>query len=100
MHAAFHSQGTPFVLIPGAGGMASYWHQAARLLEQARQEPIAIDLPGDDASASLSDPWPLASVRPTTSFIDYSRKIPPPASFHHSQGKRADKSPRPSIDQP
>jgi pimeloyl-ACP methyl ester carboxylesterase len=35
--------------------MASYWHRVALLLEQARQEPIAIDLPGDDASASLSD---------------------------------------------
>lgn len=35
--------------------MASYWHRVALLLEQARQEAIAIDLPGDDAGASLSD---------------------------------------------
>jgi pimeloyl-ACP methyl ester carboxylesterase len=35
--------------------MASYWHRVALLLEQAHHEPIAIDLPGDDASASLSD---------------------------------------------
>jgi pimeloyl-ACP methyl ester carboxylesterase len=35
--------------------MASYWHRVALLLEQAHQEPIAIDLPGDDAGAGLSD---------------------------------------------
>jgi pimeloyl-ACP methyl ester carboxylesterase len=55
MHAARLSPGTSFVLIPGAGGMASYWHRVERLLEEANQEPIPIDLPGDDASASLSD---------------------------------------------
>jgi len=55
MHIAHNSQGAPFVLIPGAGGMASYWHRVALLLKEAHQEPIAIDLPGDDASASLSD---------------------------------------------
>jgi pimeloyl-ACP methyl ester carboxylesterase len=48
-------QGAPFVLIPGAGGMAWYWHRVAQLLKEAHQEPIAIDLPGDDASASLRD---------------------------------------------
>jgi pimeloyl-ACP methyl ester carboxylesterase len=35
--------------------MASYWHRVERLLEEANQEPIPIDLPGDDAGASLSD---------------------------------------------
>lgn len=35
--------------------MASYWHRIALLLQQAHQEPLSIDLPGDDASASLSD---------------------------------------------
>jgi len=44
-----------FVLIPGAGGMAWYWHRVVRLLEQARREVIAVDLPGDDAKAGLSD---------------------------------------------
>jgi pimeloyl-ACP methyl ester carboxylesterase len=50
-----HSQGTPspYILIPGAGGMASYWQRVVPLLEQAHHEPIAIDLPADDASASL-----------------------------------------------
>jgi pimeloyl-ACP methyl ester carboxylesterase len=37
-----------FVLIPGAGGMASYWHRVVPLLEEAGHEALAVDLPGDD----------------------------------------------------
>jgi pimeloyl-ACP methyl ester carboxylesterase len=48
-------QGVPFVLIPGAGGMAWYWHRVAPLLEQAHHEAITVDLPGDDVSAGLDD---------------------------------------------
>src|SRR4051794_782152 len=44
-----------FVLIPGAGGMAWYWHRVSSFLEQAHQEAIAVDLPGDDESAGLND---------------------------------------------
>ena len=44
----------PFVLIPGAGGMAWYWHRAAALIRAAGHEPIAIDLPGADSNAGLS----------------------------------------------
>jgi pimeloyl-ACP methyl ester carboxylesterase len=44
-----------FVLVPGAGGMASYWHRVVPLLEQAGRTAIAVDLPGDDASAGLDD---------------------------------------------
>jgi pimeloyl-ACP methyl ester carboxylesterase len=43
-----------FVLIPGAGGMASYWHRVVPLLERAGHEAIAVDLPGDDENAGLS----------------------------------------------
>ena len=43
-----------FVFIPGAGGVASYWHRVVPLLEEARHEAIAVDLPGDDAHAGLS----------------------------------------------
>jgi pimeloyl-ACP methyl ester carboxylesterase len=50
-----NSQSSSFVLIPGAGGMGWYWHRVAHLLEQAGQEAVAIDLPGDDSSARLSD---------------------------------------------
>jgi pimeloyl-ACP methyl ester carboxylesterase len=49
------TQETPFVLLPGAGGMAWYWHRVSLLLKQAHHEPIAVDLPGDDTSASLDD---------------------------------------------
>jgi pimeloyl-ACP methyl ester carboxylesterase len=43
-----------FVLIPGAGGVAWYWHRVVLLLEEAKHEAIAVDLPGDDALAGLS----------------------------------------------
>jgi pimeloyl-ACP methyl ester carboxylesterase len=43
-----------FVLVPGAGGAAWYWHRVVPLLEEAKHEAIAVDLPGDDARAGLS----------------------------------------------
>jgi len=49
------SRPTTYVLIPGAGGAAWYWHRVAPPLMRARDEAIAIDLPGDDANTSLSD---------------------------------------------
>jgi pimeloyl-ACP methyl ester carboxylesterase len=44
---------TAFILIPGAGGMAWYWHRVVPLLERAGHEALAIDLPGDDDSAGI-----------------------------------------------
>jgi pimeloyl-ACP methyl ester carboxylesterase len=44
---------TTFVLIPGAGGAAWYWHRVLPLLRQAGHEALAVDLPGDDAHAGL-----------------------------------------------
>ena len=44
-----------FILIPGAGGMAWYWHRVVPLLEQAGCEAIAVDLPADDPSKGLHD---------------------------------------------
>ncbi len=43
-----------FVLIPGAGGMAWYWHRVTPLLHQAGQQALAVDLPGDDPHAGLA----------------------------------------------
>jgi pimeloyl-ACP methyl ester carboxylesterase len=43
-----------FVLIPGAGGVAWYWHRVVPLLEEATHEAIAVDLPGDDEQSGLS----------------------------------------------
>ena len=42
-----------FVLVPGAGGMAWYWHRAVPLIRAAGHEPIAVDLPGNDDRAGL-----------------------------------------------
>jgi pimeloyl-ACP methyl ester carboxylesterase len=44
-----------FILIPGAGGMAWYWHRVVGLLERAHREAIAVELPGDDNTAGLGD---------------------------------------------
>jgi pimeloyl-ACP methyl ester carboxylesterase len=43
-----------FVLVPGAGGMAWYWHRVIPLIRAAGHEPIAVDLPGDDRHAGLA----------------------------------------------
>ena len=42
-----------FVLIPGAGGAAWYWHRVVDLLRSAGHQAIAVDLPGDDPAAGL-----------------------------------------------
>jgi pimeloyl-ACP methyl ester carboxylesterase len=42
-----------YVLVPGAGGTAWFWHRVTPLLEAAGHEAIAVDLPGDDPTAGL-----------------------------------------------
>jgi hypothetical protein len=42
-----------FVLVPGAGRAAWSWHRVVPLLEQAKHEAIAVDLPGDIADFEL-----------------------------------------------
>jgi hypothetical protein len=44
-----------FVLIPGAGGAAWYWHRVAPMLREAGHEAVAVDLPGDDQTAGLAE---------------------------------------------
>jgi hypothetical protein len=44
---------SPFVLLPGAGGAAWYWHRVVPLLEKAGHEALAVELPADDARAGL-----------------------------------------------
>jgi len=44
-----------YVLIPGAGGAAWYWHRVVPLLQHAGHEAIAVDLPGDDELAGLPE---------------------------------------------
>jgi pimeloyl-ACP methyl ester carboxylesterase len=44
-----------YVLIPGAGGPAWYWSRVVPLLQQAGHRAIAVDLPGADPAAGLSE---------------------------------------------
>jgi surfactin synthase thioesterase subunit len=46
---------TTFVLIPGAGGVAWYWHRVTERLVEAGHEAIPVDLPGDDDSTALPE---------------------------------------------
>src|SRR3954463_5249774 len=42
-----------FVLVPGAGGAAWYWHRVVPMLQEAGSVAVAVDLPGDDPKAGL-----------------------------------------------
>jgi hypothetical protein len=44
-----------FVLIPGAGGMAWYWHRVVPELRARGHEAVGADLPGADESAGLPE---------------------------------------------
>ncbi len=46
---------TTFVLVPGAGGDAHYWHLVVDRLTAAGDEAIAVDLPADDEAAGLAE---------------------------------------------
>jgi pimeloyl-ACP methyl ester carboxylesterase len=45
---------TTFVLVPGAGGQASYWHRLVAELERRGHEAIAVELPTGDDEAGLA----------------------------------------------
>ena len=44
-----------FVLVPGAGGSAWYWHRVVPELKAHGHEAVAVDLPGADESAGLPE---------------------------------------------
>ncbi len=44
-----------FVLVPGSGGSAWYWHRVVPLLAASGHEVVAVDLPGDDPKAGLDE---------------------------------------------
>src|SRR4051794_5887276 len=46
---------TTFVLIPGAGGEAWYWHLVVPRLQRRGHEAIAVDLPAADDAAGLPE---------------------------------------------
>src|SRR5215510_5203798 len=43
-----------FVLVPGAGGVAWYWHRVVPLLKESGHDAVAIDLPGDGKQSGLA----------------------------------------------
>ena len=45
---------TTFVLVPGAGGNASYWHRLVPELERLGHRALAVDLPAADPDAGLA----------------------------------------------
>lgn len=46
---------TTFLLVPGAGGRASYWSRVVPLLEAGGHRAVAVDLPADDESAGWAE---------------------------------------------
>ena len=44
-----------FVLVPGAGGAAWYWHRVVSELRDRGHEAVAVDLPGPDERAGLPE---------------------------------------------
>ncbi len=44
-----------YVLIPGAGGAAFYWHRVEPLLRERGHEVVAVDLPAGDDAAGLGE---------------------------------------------
>jgi pimeloyl-ACP methyl ester carboxylesterase len=44
-----------FVLIPGAGGSAWYWHLVEPELRRRGHDAVSVDLPGDDKTAGLDE---------------------------------------------
>lgn len=44
-----------YVLVPGAGGVASFWDPVRRELDARELASIAVDLPGDDATKGLPE---------------------------------------------
>ena len=45
---------TNFILIPGAGGIAWYWHRIVPMLAPKGHDAIPVELPGDDPKADLN----------------------------------------------
>ena len=43
-----------YVLVPGAGGDASYWHRVVPLLERDGERVVAVELPTEDPEAGLA----------------------------------------------
>ena len=61
---------TRFLLIPGAGGSAWYWHLVLAELERCGAHATAVELPADDETAGLAEYLEVAAaVAPAAPFI-------------------------------
>ena len=49
------AMGSTFVLIPGAGGAAWYWHRVVAELARRDRDAIAVELPAGDDNAGLAE---------------------------------------------
>jgi hypothetical protein len=47
--------GVTFILVPGSGGSAWYWHRVVPILEQRGHEAIPVALPAADDTAGLPE---------------------------------------------
>jgi pimeloyl-ACP methyl ester carboxylesterase len=54
MTTTYDGQRATFVLIPGAGGRAWYWHRVVDELRRRGHEAVAVDLPAGDDAAGLT----------------------------------------------
>jgi hypothetical protein len=61
-----------FVLIPGAGGQAWYWHRVVPLLESARHTAHAVELPAADETAGLAAYTPTSWSKRSASDVETS----------------------------
>ena len=44
-----------YLLVPGAGGAASYWYRVVPMLREAGHQVVAVDLPADDPALGLPE---------------------------------------------
>ena len=69
---------TTFALIPGAGGLAWYWHRVVPLLAAAGHEAIPVDLPAEvpTAGSVSSKSWtPKTRLRSRERLFSSSRPM-------------------------
>jgi pimeloyl-ACP methyl ester carboxylesterase len=66
-----------FVLIPGAGGDAWYWHAVERELRQRGHDAVSVEVPADDEAAGLTEYTDavVAAIGERTGFVLVAQSI-------------------------
>ncbi len=80
---------TTFVLVPGAGGQAWYWHRVVPELQARGHEAIAVDLPAADDGAGFIEyaDAVVAAIAPNLQRY-LVEPLPAAAIFHGRQAAR------------